>query len=81
MPALGLSNKAVFDSDLSRQKDNLASGDSANMKRDAYPEVYFSPQNLTRMFYFKINALRTLILSCLNLLKILEALLIQQSLV
>ena len=49
MPALGLSNKAVYDADLTQQQQKLAAGDSADVKREAYPEVYFKPQQLTRM--------------------------------
>ena len=44
VPALGLSNKAVYESDLS---DVPSKSTEANAKNQ-YPEVYFKPQALTR---------------------------------
>ena len=46
VPALGLSNKAVYESDLS----DLASKSADTNAKIQYPEVYFKPQALTREY-------------------------------
>lgn len=58
MPALGLSNKAIFEEEAGKGKNLYNEGELQPASNSQYQEVYFSPLTLTRRSDFHIPPLR-----------------------